>query len=273
MKAATVEEMSRAPVGRYVTFRTTAHFCATPGLWGLIIWGDPNEEDAYQLGRSLVLELNEPAVPHVSYIDASRIARLDAGAFKALQLYTDTFKKALARQVRRLALVRPTGMDGATVAGVFDIIHAPYPVQVFDDKAKALTWLDDESCSGEPKPSSMADVLEAIYGQASSTPLVVSQLRSLLDENLAGPSVKEAARTLALSERTLQRRLSAAGTTFQDELGEARLRAAKRLLRASDAPLTSIALDVGCASLQHFSQLFRRLTGESPSAWRERNRG
>jgi AraC-like DNA-binding protein len=272
MRVATIDEMSRAPVGRYVVFRTTAHFCATPGLWGLIIWGDPNEEDANQLGRSLVLELSAPAVPHVSFIDASRITRLDAGAFKALELYNKAFNKALGAQVRRLALVRPSGMDGATVAGVFNIIHAPYPVEVFEDKAEALAWLDDEPCSGVPKPSSLAEKLEAIYGKASATPLVVSRLRSLLDNNLAGLSVRQAARALALSERTLQRRLSAAGTTFQDELGGVRLRAAQRLLLASDAPLTSIALDVGCASLQHFSQLFRRLTGESPSAWRERNR-
>ena len=44
------------------------------------------------------------------------------------------------------------------------------------------------------------------------------------------------------------------------------------LLLESDAKLTSVAVEVGCASLQHFSSLFRKLTGESPSAWRARHR-
>jgi AraC-like DNA-binding protein len=75
-----------------------------------------------------------------------------------------------------------------------------------------------------------------------------------------------------VSERTLQRKLGELGTTFQHELSEARVRVAKRLLIDSEAPVTNIALDVGCASLQHFSALFRKHEGESPSTFRKRRR-
>jgi AraC-like DNA-binding protein len=77
---------------------------------------------------------------------------------------------------------------------------------------------------------------------------------------------------LGISERTLQRKLGEAGTGYLNELAEARVRAARRLLLESDAPLTAIAYDVGCASLQHFSALFRKRTGESPSAFRRKRR-
>jgi transcriptional regulator GlxA family with amidase domain len=73
-----------------------------------------------------------------------------------------------------------------------------------------------------------------------------------------------------VSQRTLQRRLCAAGTTFKDELLRARVRAAQTLMLTSEDNLTAIALEVGCASLQHYSALFRRLIGVSPSAWRKR---
>jgi hypothetical protein len=61
-------------------------------------------------------------------------------------------------------------------------------------------------------------------------------------------------------------------TTFQRELDAARVRVAMRILVERDAPLTEIAYDVGCASPQHFSTLFRRVIGTSPSAWRGRQR-
>ncbi len=103
------------------------------------------------------------------------------------------------------------------------------------------------------------------------TPRVVPALRAWLDENLAGVSLDDATHALALSARSLQRKLGEAGTTFKAELAEARVRAARRMLAEGDAPLTAIAYDVGCASLQHFSALFRRRTHESPSAFRARH--
>jgi AraC-like DNA-binding protein len=32
--------------------------------------------------------------------------------------------------------------------------------------------------------------------------------------------------------------------------------------------LSSVAFEVGCASLQHLSSLFRKVTGKTPSEWR-----
>lgn len=68
----------------------------------------------------------------------------------------------------------------------------------------------------------------------------------------------------------MQRNLGVANTTFQHELDAARIRLARRLLTESDSALTEIAYDIGCASPQHFSSLFRRVVGEAPSAWRAR---
>ena len=50
-----------------------------------------------------------------------------------------------------------------------------------------------------------------------------------------------------------------------------RIDVAKRRMLDSDAALKLIALDVGFASPQQFSTVFRRIVGEAPSAWRERH--
>jgi AraC-like DNA-binding protein len=76
---------------------------------------------------------------------------------------------------------------------------------------------------------------------------------------------------MSRAPRSLQRDLTASRTSFQRELDAARVRLARRLLQDSDSPLTEIAYDVGCASPQHFSKLFRRVVGVAPSAWRARN--
>jgi AraC-like DNA-binding protein len=75
-----------------------------------------------------------------------------------------------------------------------------------------------------------------------------------------------------MSARTLQHHLRAAGTSFRREVHAAQVAAAQRLLIDTDDKLGAIALEVGCATLQHFSTLFRKQTGLSPSAWRERHR-
>jgi AraC-like DNA-binding protein len=271
MERATVEELARAPTGRYVAGETFAHFCASPTLWGVILWGRPELHHALELGRSLVLELKAPAVPHASIVDASRLDGGDASAFAATDGYLRTFGAKLARYVTRLALIRPRGLSGAVVAGAYDVLPRPYPVEVFADARDAFAWLAPDR--DRSWPTDGAGFLAALHAEAAGAPPELARLRAFLDAHLADATLAAAVRALALSERTLQRRLGDAGTTFQDQLADARIRAAKRMLAETDAPLTAIAYDVGCASLQHFSALFRKRERESPSAFRKRQRG
>ncbi len=142
MERTTIERLATDPVGCYVAGDGYAHFCASADFWGVVFWGRPSVDTARLLGRSLVLELDAPAVPHVSIIDASRLEGADTTAFQALQWYMRTYSEALERQVKKLALVRPSGLEGAIVAGIYDVLPRPYPVEVFDNAKDALLWLD-----------------------------------------------------------------------------------------------------------------------------------
>lgn len=257
MRAADVDEYRRDPVGSYAALGRALVFCGRPTLWGFSLWGTPTEADIRRIVPLLELELR--AVPHASLVDVRRLEAGDPRAFGVLSRYLRANFEAFRTCVTRLALVRPPGLLGATVAGFYQVAGAPYPVRVFDDLATAGGWL---------RAHDIAAALEAAIEVASGIPPVLAAVRRWLDAHLANASLARVARAVSRAPRSLQRDLRDQGTSFQAELDAARVRLAKRLLVETDSPLTEIAYDVGCASPQHFSTLFRRVVGAPPSAWR-----
>jgi AraC-like DNA-binding protein len=84
-------------------------------------------------------------------------------------------------------------------------------------------------------------------------------------------SVESVARIACLSPYHFHRTFRLAfGETPMRHLQERRLRAACRLLAATDRSVTEICLEVGFDSLGTFSWLFRRRFGESPREFRSR---
>ncbi len=162
--------------------------------------------------------------------------------------------------------MRPAGFAGALVAGFREVVTTPYAARVFTDAAEALAWL------GRPAPADELAWLDALYATVRGGGALLASLREVLQRDLTAVSLAEAAAALRLSARTLQRRLSDAETTFQAEVDAARVAAAQVLLLRDGAKVTAVAVEVGCASSQHFSTLFRRVTGLSPSDWRAQRR-
>jgi AraC-like DNA-binding protein len=261
-----LEDYARAPVGRFLSGAGHLHWTQSPLLCGFIFWGRPDEAVLSRLTQVLDVEL-PPAPPHASLVDARGLEGVDPGVFAGFARYMRSRQAGFGASVQRQALVRPEGLVGALVAGFYALLAPAYPVRVFEAPEDALDWL------GCPEPLALATELDALRVEAAGEPPAVRALGEVLRRDLPGASLPGAARALGVSERTLQRRLQAGGTTFQGELHRAQVRAAQALLRDSDLKLTAVALEVGCASLQHFSGLFRKLVGESPSSWRARERG
>lgn len=74
----------------------------------------------------------------------------------------------------------------------------------------------------------------------------------------------EVARLLSMHRRTLNRRLRAEGTTFQELLDEVRFAAACQLLDTARIPVTEIASSLGYSETSAFSRAFRRWSGATP---------
>lgn len=77
------------------------------------------------------------------------------------------------------------------------------------------------------------------------------------------------ARTLGMSPRALQRRLSEQGETFQDLYDLVRKEAATDLLRHTGLPISEIAFRLGFAAVGNFTRAAKRWFGAAPSQWRQ----
>lgn len=84
------------------------------------------------------------------------------------------------------------------------------------------------------------------------------------------PTIKQVANNMALSPRTLRRRLADEGYSFQQVKNMAREQRAKYCLRRTNLPLSAIAVELGYSELSAFSRAFRLWSGESPQHYRAR---
>ena len=99
---------------------------------------------------------------------------------------------------------------------------------------------------------------------------IVQQVHAAIVRNLAHGQVRLAsiAQELALSPRTLQRKLSEAGATFQQVLDQARFALAKQYLRQPDLSLVDIAFLLGYQEQSAFNHAFKEWAGVNPGAYR-----
>lgn len=105
-----------------------------------------------------------------------------------------------------------------------------------------------------------------------SKPAIVDQVRAAIVRNLAHDRVRLAtiAEELALSPRTLQRKLGEAGASFQQVLDDARFALAQDYLRQPGLSLADIAFLLGYQEQSAFTHAFKEWSGLNPGAWRER---
>lgn len=82
------------------------------------------------------------------------------------------------------------------------------------------------------------------------------------------PTVSSIASELAMSARTLQRRLSEQGQSFQSVIDTSRKDLAQRLLRETDYSLAEVAFLTGFAEQSAFARAFKRWAGQTPRSYR-----
>ena len=254
------------PVGRYVVGPTFLHFFFDHALCGIVFWGRPDEAAIRALTCALTVELPDRCGPHATYVDTRSLTAVDDAAFHALATFVGARADLFGAKVTRQAIVRPEGVIGAMVAGFYDVTPSVNPERrgIFTDAGKAFEWM------GRSDGPAVIEVLAATQAAASETPELLDALRKHVAVHLDHVTVSSAARSLGVSSRALQHHLRRADTSFRRELSAARVRAAQQLLEAGETKLVSIALEVGCASAQHFSTLFRKETGCAPGQWRAR---
>jgi AraC-like DNA-binding protein len=113
--------------------------------------------------------------------------------------------------------------------------------------------------------------LEAELANQQLQQTVQDRVKQTLKRLLPGqrPTIQEVARELNLSARTLQRRLTEAGVTFQQLLEEARRELARHYLLQSALQLNETAYLLGYENANSFFRAFHHWEGTSPGQWRD----
>lgn len=130
------------------------------------------------------------------------------------------------------------------------------------------TWLEARNTIGQRRRKRRAkslpppDTVEQSLREA---------LRSMKLSNAA--TVKKAAKHFGVHPRALQRALKEAGSSYSEVIDGQRKISAMETLSSGDMSVTDLATSLGYTDSANFSRTFRRWTGQSPSEYREQNRG
>ena len=133
----------------------------------------------------------------------------------------------------------------------------------------------DASALDEPMPQANAhaaaialDQCRAMLQRRRARAGTSGQVRDVLVDRLSDPpDAEDAADTLGLGVRTLQRRLADEGTTYRALLDEVREQLAAELLVSGGLTVTEVARRLGYVEVSSFSQAFRRWKGVGPRAF------
>jgi AraC-like DNA-binding protein len=257
----TVRDFHAEPLGAFTAGETWLYFAFERGPHGYALFGTPGAADMEALIAVLEGELiREP--PHTGLVDLRHLEGVRPSTFAALERYTSRHAARLNQIVTHTAMVRPKGLVGVMAEGFFRIVKPPFELSYWTDLQEALGHV------GHPAPTHGALALEQARATIVGKSPLGMRLTHYIGEHLLAPTIEGAARACGVSVRTLQRRLASEGTSFARETIQVRIARAKLLLGEGSEPITAIALDIGFATPQHFSAVFKREVGESPGAYR-----
>lgn len=117
--------------------------------------------------------------------------------------------------------------------------------------------------------SLLEDHARRLAGAAAAEDLP-GEVRAAIAADLPGrePSLEAVARRLGHSRRSLQRRLTASGTSFARLVAEVRRERAEAFLSSRDVSVAEVSWLVGFSEQSAFTRAFRRWTGRSPTQFR-----
>jgi AraC-like DNA-binding protein len=171
----------------------------------------------------------------------------------------------------RVAFAHPAPKDHRRLVEAFGTaridFHAP---------ANAITFIDEAPGSAPARPVDpelgriLRGYAEVMSSAARPTPTWHERFRACVAEALhqEKPSLEWVAARLAVSPRTLQRRLAEQGASWREEIESVRHEQAVNLLAETDLSVQSIAVRLGYADARALRRAFQRWTGQAPDAFR-----
>jgi AraC-like DNA-binding protein len=178
----------------------------------------------------------------------------------------ETYADTLPADVRDFLVAR----DLAAVESVLRELFLGSLPTVYDPARSRVTlpaaYLDAELPRANPAARALAVELCAdLAGRRRDPSPLAQQVRILLTQRLRfDPSAGGVAAALGVGERTLRRRLSAEGTSFQALLDQVRSSLSEQLLATGSLSVDEVAVRLGYAESASFIHAHRRWLGTTP---------
>ena len=228
------------------------------------------EQLAHDLGRSaLALDGEQAQYQWLSnYPDATR--HLVESVFAGIRVFS-TWLAGMELPAPQMQFIHPQQADGAEYLRIFGVLpRFGEPVNAAHFPAALLAWPVPNADTGlYPVLQQHAEVL--LKARTRDEQGIAAQVQAAIIRNLAHDRVRlsSIAEELNLSPRTLQRKLSEAGASFQQVLDQARFALATDYLRQDGLSLVDIAFLLGYQEQSAFTHAFKEWAGVNPGAWRE----
>ena len=132
---------------------------------------------------------------------------------------------------------------------------------------------DQPSLGRDPALFAVLDTHARMLLERLSSPAdIIGRVREAIGAELRGGDLKleSIGKRLAMSPRTLQRRLRDEGVVFNDVLDAMRFQAAKSYLAQGDVAGAEVAYLLGFAEQSSFNRAFKRWSGQTPTEYRRR---
>ncbi len=258
----------------------------TLGVVGYVMQHAPDVRSAlYCLERFNGL-LGDGVAPHITehgdqvilhQVEPPRVARL-----QALCVAAPVGTVTLLRQLTGLEPKEPLALEAAfqhpplpseALAELVDLLGCPIHFNETETRLVLPRSLLERAVRA-PNPglySYLERHAEALQARVRATVSLAGQVRELLTSRLreGEPDQAAIAKALALSERTLQRRLQDEGVTFAQLLDELRGDLARMYLADAGLAIFEITFLLGYSEPSAFNRAFRRWTGQTPSQFRK----
>jgi AraC-like DNA-binding protein len=152
-------------------------------------------------------------------------------------------------------------------------VLAAFPdTRILVGQSRTSIMIGRDLCAARTEAVLAAEPVAGKSPDDASTPWEFVRLMRMLVQpylNAGRTDIAFAADVAGISTRSLQRRLTAGGTSYSQILLEARFDLACAQLGEPSLKIIDVAMMAGYESPQHFTRAFRRFTGVTPSAYRQ----
>ncbi|MBX3205323.1 MAG: AraC family transcriptional regulator [Labilithrix sp.] len=251
------------PACRYVLRRSFAYWQAERRVFGIMMWGRPEEADVLEMVGAHEVGADPLFRGHTSIVDVRALETVDLMSFETLLAHLKKRRDAWSPNVAKQVVLHQGGFAHAAVVGMFQFLSPGHPVEYLEDPVAAYEAVGAGDLRVE---------VEALRTRLLGLPEPVRRVRAALDTLPAGAEPTAIAKNLGTSVRSLQRRLTECGTSLRAERQLHIVRAAERLLEATGMDLDAMAAHLGASSASHLVAMFRQHRNTTPGAFRAARR-